>query len=131
MTELTVAVNPCESCPYRRDVPPGVWHRSEYEKLRDYDETHEPALGIFLCHHSPNMEQEAICRGWLTVHADSIAVRLAVLQGNVTPDQRDAPVTVPLFEDGNQAADAGIKGIRRPNDKARQIINRLDKQRKR
>lgn len=25
----------CESCPYRRDVPSGIWDRSEYAKLTE------------------------------------------------------------------------------------------------
>nr|WP_280343300.1 DUF6283 family protein [Nocardia neocaledoniensis] len=30
------APRPCVSCPYRRDVPSGVWDFGEYEKLRGY-----------------------------------------------------------------------------------------------
>ena len=31
------AKNPCGSCPYRKDVPSGVWAVSEYLKLVEYD----------------------------------------------------------------------------------------------
>lgn len=34
MTKLTPRKTPCASCPYRKDVPSGVWEASEYEKLR-------------------------------------------------------------------------------------------------
>jgi hypothetical protein len=37
MTARTVAKAPCKSCPYRRDVPSGIWHSSEYDKLPQYD----------------------------------------------------------------------------------------------
>lgn len=28
---------PCSACPYRVDVPAGVWAREEYDKLDPYD----------------------------------------------------------------------------------------------
>jgi hypothetical protein len=31
------APKPCESCPYRKDVPSGVWSEGEYRKLPQYD----------------------------------------------------------------------------------------------
>jgi hypothetical protein len=45
------ASNPCGSCPYRRDVPSGVWDAAEYEKLPRYDGpmADQPAR-LFLCH---------------------------------------------------------------------------------
>lgn len=51
---LTVRTEPCSSCPYRRDVPSGVWHREEYEKLLQYDDSTE-ILPAFMCH------QPALC----------------------------------------------------------------------
>ncbi|MEV6909068.1 DUF6283 family protein [Amycolatopsis sp. NPDC051071] len=42
---------PCRSCPYRRDVPSGVWDISEYEKLARYDrDTGEQPTGLFQYH---------------------------------------------------------------------------------
>lgn len=35
--KLTLRDNPCHSCPYRRDVPSGVWATEEYDKLLPYD----------------------------------------------------------------------------------------------
>lgn len=121
--ELIVPEKPCESCPYRRDVPSGIWAREEYEKLRGYDEN--TAFGTFLCHHSPDMNRNAVCRGWLSVQCESAAARLAVLSGQVTDEQRYATPLVPLYASGNEAADAGIRGIKRPNAKARKLIDRL------
>jgi hypothetical protein len=45
------ARNPCGSCPYRKDVPSGVWETLEYEKLPPYDgETFEQPFEAFFCH---------------------------------------------------------------------------------
>lgn len=133
MAKLFVAENPCESCPYRRDVPSGIWHESEYEKLRAYDsDGFDRPLAAFLCHHSPDMKQQAACRGWLTVHRETVAVRIAMMTGQVTPDEVYTEVSAPLFASGNEAADAGIKGVKRPKAKARKVIDRLlDKKMKR
>lgn len=122
---LIVAEHPCSSCPYRRDTPSGIWAREEYEKLRDYDDNH--AFGVFLCHHSPSMDRNAVCRGWLVVHADSVAVRLAVSDGVIRREDHYRPCDTPLYKSGNQAANAGIKGIKRPNKKARTAIAKLVK----
>ena len=35
MNKQEVRSQPCSSCPYRKDVPSGVWAHHEYEKLRD------------------------------------------------------------------------------------------------
>ena len=44
------AKSPCGSCPYRQDVPSGVWAASEYEKLPAYDapETFMQPPGLFI-----------------------------------------------------------------------------------
>lgn len=125
---LPCAPNPCESCPYRRDTPPGVWHPEEYRKLATYDRQGGfamPNLALFLCHHSPELKGDVICRGWLTVHADSNAVRLAWFAGQVTEEQVMAPVDVPLYRSGAEAARAGLKGCKRPSAAARRLIKRM------
>ncbi|WP_336794377.1 DUF6283 family protein [Gordonia malaquae] len=54
------APRPCESCPYRRDVPSGVWAESEYEKLRAYDApTGEQPVRLFLCHQYDGVSEDA------------------------------------------------------------------------
>lgn len=126
---ITVPASPCTSCPYRRDVPSGVWDRSEYEKLRGYDTNEQ--FGLFLCHQTTIAWHNMICRGWLTVHCESVAARLAVAQGRITNEQKYAPVKEPLYTSGNEAADAGLRGIRRPGKKARRVIERLTRARRR
>ena len=51
MAKLSVAKVPCGSCPYRRDVPSGIWEQHEYDKLPEYDgQTWEQNPALFLCH---------------------------------------------------------------------------------
>ena len=127
MKPLTVLPEPCSSCPYRRDTPPGVWDRTEYEKLRRFDEGAEnPDFATFLCHHT-TADNEICCRGWLAVHRESVAVRLTMLKGATTPDQVYADVKTPLYATGNEAADAGIAGIEEPSLEARKTIQKVRK----
>jgi hypothetical protein len=103
-----------------------LWHRSEYEKLPEYDEgAMPPAIGLFLCHQTNATGRETVCRGWLTVAADSIAVRIALARGTVTMAQRDAEVVAPLHAAGEDACRAGLKGIKRPGRKALTLIEKL------
>ena len=132
---LPPAPRGCVSCPYLLDVPSGVWSADEYEKLPAYDNgpQGQPSMlvGVFLCHQTPEIKPkvgtDTVCRGWLTVHCEGIAARLAVMQGQITPEQLYAEVQEPLYASGAEAAAAGIKGIKRPNKKARKIIDRLAK----
>lgn len=127
---LKVEARPCSTCPYRRDVPSGLWAEHEYEKLPAYDDGGSPpALGIFLCHHSGLGKEETVCRGWLTVAAESPAARLATLTGAVTNEQRFAPVDVPLYSSGAEAAEAGLAEIADPGPQARVMIDRLGRKR--
>src|SRR5262245_53386882 len=89
---------PCSSCPYRQDVPGGVWDAEEYEKLAGFSAPF-PALAYFLCHQG-GTEHPQLCRGWLKVERDSVAVRLLLHTGQLTPAERDRPVTVALYPTG-------------------------------
>lgn len=124
---LHVAPRPCGTCPYRRDTPPGIWDASEYRKLADYD--YHPGevgpLSTFRCHQQTATGVPTACRGWLTVHADSHAVRLAVVQGQVTLDEVAAEVDVDLYESGAEACTAGLAGIDQPSPLARRKIAKL------
>lgn len=104
----------CSTCPYRRDTPPGVWAPEEYEKLRSFDR--EPSedldcLRTFHCHQGTVTGTLTVCRGWLDVHQDSVAVRLAAMNGAIAmediPDEHDAL----YYASGNEAADAGLAGV--------------------
>lgn len=84
---------------------------------------------LFFCHQTPVIGQETACRGWLTVHSESVAARLAVHQGLVTDEQRYALVSVPLYSSGEEAADAGEAKIKRPGKAARKMIERIVRRR--
>lgn len=109
---------PCSACPYRTDVPPGVWADDEYTKLRLYDApTGEQPLAAFACHATP----EHFCHGWAVVHTsrghefDLLALRLVGC-----PPMPES--TVPLFASGNDAADHGQAD---PDEDAVKVMDRL------
>lgn len=120
---LRVRPKPCNTCPYRTDTPPGIWDAEEYEKLRGFAAGER--IGIFMCHHSVG-GPELVCRGWLSVEAESAAARIAVLEGRIVDDDRYADPGVELYPSGAAAADAGIAGVQHPGPEAlragRQIV---------
>lgn len=105
---------PCASCPYRRHVPSGVWAAEEYDKLPAYDRpTQMQPAAVFLCHQGDGR----ICAGWAGTHdmAQSLAIRVAILTGDLTPETAEAVLayaetrdrSVELFGTGQEAADHG------------------------
>lgn len=122
---LTSNKNPCSTCPYRKDVPSGVWHYEEYEKLRGYDDN--TALSVFMCHQSSVANVEMACKGWVMVHQNSVAVRLACMTRQIDHRTCFEPTEVELYESGNAAADAGQRHIKRPRKKALKVIEKLKK----
>lgn len=123
------APRPCESCPYRQDVPSGVWHADEYDKLPAYDRDtpYQPA-GLFLCH----QQDGRVCAGWVGCHGASLlALRLAVPTGAMSDEDLKAALDysspVPLFATGEEAAAHGRAGIRRPGAGARRVIAKVSR----
>lgn len=120
------ARRPCVSCPYRRDVPSGVWAAEEYEKLRAYDlPTMEQPPGVFLCHqHDQGAPGSRVCSGWAGCHDgdELLALRVAVMRDTMTVETaeavRDYRSSVPLFESGDAAADHGLADITHPSPEA-------------
>lgn len=120
-------VKPCETCPYRRDVPSGVWSAHEYRKLPEYDKpTSQQPPGIFFCHQS----NEFVCNGWAVVHGlnprrgyELISLRFAALFDN--PLEEIPRSNVPLFSSGAAAAKHGLRDIDRPSRKAIRAIEKL------
>jgi hypothetical protein len=123
----TARRSPCASCPYRVDVASGVWHETEYEKLRDYDGEigEQKSLKAFYCHHADGR----VCSGWLAHRdpADLLAVRLGISIGTLHESVVDHCTTVPLFASGAEAADHGEKEIKSPSEKATQTIAKIVK----
>jgi uncharacterized protein DUF6283 len=105
---------PCGSCPYRRDVPSGVWHTEEYLKLIPYDRPiHEQPQGVFACH----QQDGHLCAGWVGTHdmSENLALRFHVSGGHITAEEFfeicDYTTDVPLFESGLEAATHGLNAI--------------------
>jgi hypothetical protein len=130
---------PCPSCPYRRDVPSGIWDRSEYDKLPAYDaETSEQPLAVFLCH-QPGEQAQRICSGWAACHdlSHSLSLRFTVIRGELSKEdfiktlEHGSVVTVPLFESGQAARDHGVRELDRVGERGREMIGKLDRQRQR
>lgn len=112
---------PCSACPYRVDVPSGVWAASEYEKLRPYDEpTGSQPFNAFACHATP----EHLCRGWAECHSNrGHAYELLALRMDGIPPCPAGDVA--LFASGNDAADWGQRDIAAPDDAAIVVQARL------
>ena len=136
MPRLKPRKSPCASCPFRRDVPSGVWAESEYDKLPAYDGTTGEqamagALGAFLCHNDPD---KSICAGWAALsNYDTLALRMA---SRLDPDVDvqacvDYTTDVPLFASGAEAAEHGKREIEAPSDKAVSTIGKVVKVRAR
>lgn len=114
---------PCGSCPYRKDVPSGIWAKSEYNKLPRYDgETWEQAPQAFLCH----QRDGCLCGGWLACHGPHELLALRI-DRDIDPSVFDYTTDVPVFESGAAARAHGIKDIKRPKTKARKMVAGLMK----
>ncbi|HEY5857763.1 MAG TPA: DUF6283 family protein [Aldersonia sp.] len=130
------APRPCATCPYRVDVPSGVWAADQYEKLRRYDtDTAMQPHALFLCHQTDaDSSHRRLCAGWVGCHGDQLlALRLAGLDGRLTPATIQAAVDyvspVPLFETGAAAARHGQAEIDHPSRSATAAIRKISRRR--
>ena len=128
------AKRPCGSCPYRRDVPSGVWAQEEYEKLPRFDGTtgeqmEQGGWGVFLCH----QQDGRACAGWVGCHdmSQALGLRMALGQGLLADEDVDAfldyTTDVPLFASGTEAAEHGLAELLTPSEKARRTVSRLER----
>lgn len=97
--------SPCASCPYRKDAPLKLWHRTEFERLLAADA--DPLNGaMYGCHEFNKRPPESHrpCAGWLLDQQrrglPSIRLRLALIS---IPDARRCM---------EQLADAGLSLFR-------------------
>lgn len=130
------APRPCRSCPYRRDVPSGVWAASEYAKLGAYDrDTAAQPAEMFLCHQNPpESAQSRLCAGWAGCHGDQLlALRLAGARRDLPPEVVRAAMNyispVPLFESGAAAARHGVRDLVAPGRPASAVIDAIVRRR--
>ncbi|MCK2240987.1 DUF6283 family protein [Crossiella sp. S99.1] len=127
------APRPCESCPYRCDVAPGIWAQEEYDKLRRYDApTAEQPRRLFLCHQNDaGSDTRRPCAGWVGCHSSDnlLAPRIALLEGRITPETFQAIIDyespVPLAASGAEAAEHGESGIARPGTETQRLIDKI------
>jgi hypothetical protein len=123
------AKNPCGSCPYRCDVPSGVWDESEYAKLPEFDlPTAEQPPSVFMCHQADGR----LCAGWTACHdmGESLGLRMVSLSGQIqSVDDLDAilgyETSVPLFGSGAEAAAHGRAEIKSPGERALRTVEKL------
>lgn len=135
MKHLTCAKAPCKSCPYRKDVPSGVWAKHEYDKLPDYDgsitdQAFKGAFARFNCHQNDGN----LCAGWIGAHGASnlLAMRLLSTFGpSIDQSVWDYKSPVPLFKTGKEASKHGKKSVRRPTIRARKMVAQLLRSRRR
>jgi hypothetical protein len=132
------APRPCASCPYRRDVPSGVWAREEYAKLPRYDEpTQQQPTGVFLCHQTDrDADGRRVCAGWAGCHDGNhlLALRVAAASGSMTVEAIDATIgyvsPVPLFASGAEAAEHGMAEITEPGPRAAVSMAKIARRRR-
>jgi hypothetical protein len=123
---FSCAKAPCKSCPYRRDVPSGVWDQSEYDKLPAYDgeiidQLNAGATGLFMCH----QQDGRLCAGWVGCHGASNLLAARLSASKIYPTVWSYRTSVRLFASGAEAAAHGKRAIRRPGTKALRTIVRL------
>lgn len=119
---------PCGSCPYRPDVPPGVWSEHEYKKFPAYDgEPFEQivngGLALFMCH----QQDGKLCAGWVGCHNKTESMALRFHAREVTPETFDYVSPVPLFSSGREAAEHGLSGVETPPPEAVALIGKLER----
>ena len=119
---------PCKSCPYRRDVPSGVWHGHEYNKLPQYDgeiidQVSNGGTALFFCH----QKDGHLCAGWVGARGPRNLVALRLHGAKVDPSVWDYQSPVPLFASGREACDHGKREIEGPRPRARRMIDRLER----
>lgn len=114
---------PCRTCPYRRDVPSGLWDPSEYARLPGYDGDvpDQVAAGATALHFC-NQRTGDLCAGWVGCHdmANCLAVRMQ--PGDVHESVYTYVSPVPLFASGAEAAAHGLRDIEQPTAEAWQQL---------
>lgn len=111
ITEMPTA--PCRFCPYRKDVPAGIWHPGDYKRLPAYDRrTAEQPEAAFACHKRP----EQMCGGWAH-HAnyDTLALTILVIVRRRFTAEQGHQISaysspVPVFDSHTAAAEHGLAG---------------------
>jgi hypothetical protein len=119
---------PCKSCPYRQDVPSGVWAQEEYETLPKYDgeiieQLMNGGTALFMCH----QQDGNLCAGWLATHGSDNLLALRLNAGKLKDEVWGYTTKVPVFASGAEAAAHGMAEIEEPGEKAKRVVSRLSR----
>lgn len=128
MSAESPAPRPCTSCPYRCDVPSGIWAASEYAKLLTYDQpTFDQPGGLFLCHQNPaGSEHDRLCAGWVACHGDQLlGLRMAISMGHLEESVLDYVTDVAVFASAAEAVAHGCRDIERPSAEASEAVRKI------
>ncbi|MER5617692.1 DUF6283 family protein [Streptomyces sp. NPDC002215] len=134
MTTRPPAPRPCATCPYRTDVPSGVWSQKDYEKLPPFDgPTWDQPPRLFICHqHDRDDNGARVCGGWAGCHDGDqlLAVRVASITGEITAETTEAirnyTSPVPLFASGAEAAAHGMRDLHTPGPEALHAMAKIN-----
>lgn len=123
---MTPRRTPCASCPYRRDVPSGIWITEEYDKLPGYDgSTYDQAcanaIHPFLCHQRTN----ELCGGWVGCHDMQHNLSIRIASDVDVESVLDYTSPIPLFRSGAEAAAHGKREVDDPGPAAQRMIKIL------
>lgn len=131
MSRPRLAAMACTSCPYRQDVPSGIWDESEYRKLPAYDEPEtafQPPRAFF-CHKANGN----LCAGWVGCHDmdNSLGLRMAYSNGQISLETFEAAIDYEskddLFDSGEEACAHGLAEIEAPSEEAMQVMRKVVK----
>lgn len=124
--DLSVAARPCASCPYRKDVPSGIWMKEEYDKLPAYDgdvpdQLMKGAIGVFMCH----QRDGNLCAGWLACHGARNLLGMRLQAKHADSKVWGYKTDVPVFGSGAEAREHGMRDIAKPGPKAKRLVSKL------
>ena len=122
---VVIRARPCASCPYRLDVPSGIWSFEDYSKLRGYDRpTGRQPMALFMCHASPT----ECCSGWATCHERQPGHELLALRLRGFPEVPEHDVE--CFESSAEAIAHGIRDLDCPGSAAQAAMDKIERLRK-
>lgn len=86
--DIFACSQPCNNCPYRKDAPLKLWHKSEYEKLlKTEDKQFAP---VYNCHKNNG----SICIGWLMKQFENgcpnLTLRMVIISKKVGKEYFDS-----------------------------------------
>jgi hypothetical protein len=84
--DLEAPKRPCSECPWRRDVPTGIWPVERFVALAHT--AYDMNIGIFACHKSAQ-DHPTVCAGFLARGADhNLTIRRAYMTGELERTER-------------------------------------------